>query len=283
MLPQHLLLCSAPSPHRTVGCPAFSPRLSTPFSPFSPPFLHTLIAIHPLKPNQSALSSTSFLSPSLSFPPLSLFFEIYVDDLSKSNCRVHRPRETPVGPEGHWAAGTTHSSFSRGNSAPHPYYSEPLLHLFKPLTRRHTDVAPHCRAVRGKEHKNAQGDKSVWNDKLPFPLLSSSSDSFFLSVPLLIPLHHAGARVTTTDSYHPCDQRACAHNKHRRILLRVHTTPNPYLRAALTNSFRAFLVVFFFFFVLTSKQIECFPFTSHNRTGCYDRLIDIDLMVSTTV
>lgn len=247
MLPQHLLLCSAPSPCRTVGCPALSLRLSAPFSPFSPPFLHTLIAIHPLKHNQSAPSLTSFLSASLAFPPLCLcsfkfMLMIFPNRIAESIDRGRLRWVLKV-----IGLQVPHTAvFLEGIQPPHQYYSEPLLHLFKPLTRRHTDVAPHCRALRGKEHKNAQGDKSVWNDKLPFPLLSSSSDSFFLSVPLLIPLHHAGARVTTTDSYHPCDQRACAHNKHRRVLLRVHTTPNPYLRAALTNSFRAFFSFYFF-------------------------------------
>lgn len=39
-------------------------------------------------------------------------------------------------------------SFPPGDSASHQYYSEPLLHLFKPLRRRHTDVAPRCSGER---------------------------------------------------------------------------------------------------------------------------------------
>lgn len=118
----------------------------------------------------------------------------------------------------------------------------------------------HAAAVRGKEHKNARGDKSVWNDKLPFLLLSSSSDSFFLSVPLLIPLYHTGARVATTDSYHPCDRWACTHNTHTHTDVFSYVCTQPLILICALH-WQIASGAFLFIFLLMFQQIECFPFS----------------------
>lgn len=79
------------------------------------------------------------------------------------------------------------------------------------------------RSTRMPEEINQCEMTNYHSSFYPLPL------TFFLSVLLLIPLYHTGARVATTDSYHPCDRWACAHNTQRHILLCVHTTPRPYL------------------------------------------------------